>query len=461
MANEQVAEGGVDTGMLSAFLERIVDWFVSDVFVTHTLIELAIVVAASLVAWPLARLSRRYFEERARQQRRYAVVSRLWKTASDVMFPFIWLVVQLVAIAITTQLEVRNAVLTVTTSLLTAWVVVRLFTAFVANPFLSSAVATIAWVIAALNILGILDETQAILESASITLGQLKVSALTILQGLIALGALLWLTNVIGQVIEGRLKSSPNLTPSIQVLSVKILRILLGTFALLATLTIVGVDLTALAVFGGAIGVGLGFGLQKIFANLVSGFILLLDKSIKPGDTIAVPGYYGRVDALGARYVSVITRDGIEHLIPNEELITTRVENWTHSHDLLRLRKQIGVHYKADIPKARNLCLEALAETERVLDEPKPVCLISDFGDSAVILELRFWINDPMNGRANVTSDVLGKVWDKFHEHGVEIPYPQRDLHLRSTSVPLYQEVAERGDSVHTRTMHPSVDRSE
>ena len=172
--------------------------------------------------------------------------------------------------------------------------------------------------------------------------------------------------------------------------------------------------------------------MQEIVANFISGIILLLDRSVKPGDTIAVAGYYGKIDSLGARYASVITRDGIEHLIPNEEFITTRVENWSYSNNLLRLKKVVGVHYKSDIHKAIELCLDAAAETDRILKDPKPVCLLREFNDSSVDLEIRFWINDPMNGRANVTSQLLLGIWDRFAENDIEIPYPQRDLHLRS-----------------------------
>jgi len=197
----------------------------------------------------------------------------------------------------------------------------------------------------------------------------------------------------------------------------------------------VGVELTAVVVIFGADVFGFGFGLSKIFANLVIGFILLLDKSNKTGDVMDIAEYYGRVDSLGARYVAVTTRDGIEHLIPNEDLIINRVENWSHSQNLLRLRKKIGIHYKSDVHLARKLCLEALQETARVLKDPKGVCLLSDFGDSAVILELRYWIDDPMNGRANVTSELLTLIWDKFHANGIEIPYPQMDLHFRSSSL--------------------------
>lgn len=255
------------------------------------------------------------------------------------------------------------------------------------------------------------------------------------MQALVTLGILLWLSAIAGQITESKLKSARNLSPSIQVLTIKFMRISLSAIAFIMALAIVGVDLTAFAVVGGAVGVGIGFGLQKIFANLISGFILLMDKSIKPGDVIVVADYYGRVDALTARYVSVTTRDGVEHLIPNEELIINRVENWSHSHNLLRLRQIVGVHYKADVHKAIALCKEAAAETPRILDDPAPNCLMKEFGDSSVNLELRYWINDPMNGRANVTSDLLLRIWDKFHEHNIEIPYPQRDLHLRSSDI--------------------------
>ena len=424
-----------DANTWSRAMDAVTNWLNDQLITTDTLIELAIIAAAATLAWPLGHWVRKQFDRLESSHLRYAFLHRLWTNLSDLSFVLVWLLIQWLSIPVTEYFGLRSSALVVTTSLLTAWILVRVVTAFVANPFWSQTIAISAWLVAALNILGVLDQTLDMLDGASITLGQLSVSALTIIQGLVALGLLLWVSSIVSQVIEGRLKNSPNLTPSIQVLTTKLLRIGLGTAAFLAALTIVGVDLTALAVFGGAIGVGLGFGLQKIFANLVSGFILLLDKSIKPGDVIAVPDYYGRVDSLGARYVSVTTRDGIEHLIPNEDLITNRVENWSHSQNLLRLRKVVGVHYKSDVHKARELCLEAAAETPRILDEPKPVCLLKDFGDSSVDLEMRFWIDDPMNGRANVTSEMMFRIWDKFHEHDIEIPYPQRDLHLRSSDI--------------------------
>jgi small-conductance mechanosensitive channel len=182
----------------------------------------------------------------------------------------------------------------------------------------------------------------------------------------------------------------------------------------------------------GAIGVGIGFGLQKMVSNFVSGVTILLDKSIKPGDVIAVGETYGRVHSLGARYVSIIARDGREFLIPNEDLVTQQVENWTYSSEHIRLKVPIGISYRSDPRKAIALCLEAAVEIERVLEQPQPTCLVRGFGESAIDLELRFWIKDPMNGVANVKSEILLQVWDRFQKHGIEIPFAQRDLHITS-----------------------------
>lgn len=411
------------------------EWLQSDVFVLDTLICLGIILVAATVARPLATRLQKQFQILIERESRFSVLDRLWQSARDISYPGIWLLLLWISVLVTESWGITNTSLVITTSLLAAWVIIESATILVSSHFWSRTIAISAWLLAALNILGILDPTIAFLDGVSFSLGQATISVLTIMQALVTLGILLWLSAIAGQITESKLKSARNLSPSIQVLTIKFMRISLSAIAFIMALAIVGVDLTAFAVVGGAVGVGIGFGLQKIFANLISGFILLMDKSIKPGDVIVVADYYGRVDALTARYVSVTTRDGVEHLIPNEELIINRVENWSHSHNLLRLRQIVGVHYKADVHKAIALCKEAAAETPRILDDPAPNCLMKEFGDSSVNLELRYWINDPMNGRANVTSDLLLRIWDKFHEHNIEIPYPQRDLHLRSSDI--------------------------
>lgn len=408
------------------------NWYTTTLVSQNTLLEISIVLLGAFVAKLIAQAFSEEIEKIRARQGKNAVMQRVWRRLGKLVFPFLWLSFQVVASWIMTWLSMRTGLVSVVASLLTAWIVIQLVSTFVGNPIVSRMVAYFAWLVAAVNILGFMDETVVFLNESVIKFGELSVSLLSILQGIMALLLLLWTTGFLGHLLERRIQSSAHISPSFQVLSIKLIRFSLAVFALVFASTIVGVDLTAFAVLGGAIGVGLGFGLQKIFANLISGFILLVDKSIKPGDVITVADDYGKVNSLGARYVSVLTRDGIEHLIPNEELITSRVENWSHSDSLLRLHVGVGVHYKSDVHLAMSLCKEAMSEVERILNVPIPNCLLREFGDNSVNLEMRFWISDPMNGRANVTSDLLLKIWDKFHEHDIEIPYPQRDLHIRS-----------------------------
>ncbi|MGX5201909.1 mechanosensitive ion channel family protein [Aliikangiella sp. IMCC44632] len=416
-------------------INLIKDWIMTRVATVDTLIELSTILVAAILAIISVKTIRTSTNQYAALKSSSALLNRLKDSADRIVFPLLLLGYLSVFNLILSYIEYRHSLVGIVNSLSAAWVIINIASLFVVNPLASKFIALSAWLVAALNILGFLDDVLAFLQQATLSLGQAKLSALTILQAILALVVLLWVTSLAGQIIEGRLKQSTNLSESFKVLSAKLLRIALAVIALIIALTIVGIDLTVFAVFGGAIGVGLGFGLQKIFANLISGFILLADKSIKPGDVIALGDDYGKVDALGARYVSVLTRDGIEHLIPNEELITTKVENWSHSSNLLRVHKMIGVHYQSDIRLAVDLCKQAMSETPRILKEPAPNCLVKDFADNSVNIEMRFWIQDPMNGLANVKSDLLLNVWDKLHENNIEIPYPQRDLHIRSSAI--------------------------
>jgi small-conductance mechanosensitive channel len=253
---------------------------------------------------------------------------------------------------------------------------------------------------------------------------------LLVLKGVVFLTVLLWGANMSSRLIEQRLQKFHTLAPAMQVLTAKLAKVVLLTLAVVIALNAVGIDLTAFAVFSGAIGVGVGFGLQKVVSNLISGVILLLDRSIKPGDVIEIAGTYGWITRLNARFVSVSTRDGIEHLIPNEDLITQRVTNWSYSNDMIRLHVPLGISYQSDLHQAIALCIAAAKTVNRVLETPNPICLLKGFGENAVNLELRFWILDPRNGTANVRSEVMLGIWDSFRDNGVEFPFPQRDIHL-------------------------------
>ncbi len=406
-------------------------WLTQNVFVLSNFVQVLVVAAAFLAARFAAPSIRRWIEGLARRPRLEKGARQLARITAPLAVPLLWLVIQWISVVIAVRAEAPYHLIQIAVSLLTAWVIIRLASQLVSDPTWSRMIATTAWVIAALNILGLLDETVELLDSLAIQLGGLRISVLIVLKGVLSLAVLLWLATVGSRIMERRISTLPNLTPSVQVLFSKLLKIVLITIAIVAALRSVGIDLTAFAVLSGAIGVGIGFGLQKAVSNLISGVMLLLDKSIKPGDVIAVGGTYGWVSSLGARYVSVVTRDGVEHLLPNEDLITKGVENWSFSNNAVRLKIPIGISYKSDVRKAIALCLDAAGEVQRVIGNPKPVCLLKGFGDSSVDLELRIWIDDPQNGVSNVKSEVLLLVWDKFHENDIEIPFPQRDLHLK------------------------------
>ena len=316
-----------------------------------------------------------------------------------------------------------------------AWVIIRFTSALVRNTKVASGIAMAAWLFAALNIVGLIEPTLHVLDAMSVSIGHFRLSVLLVLKGVVFMTVLLWAANLSSRLIEQRLLKFHTIAPAMQVLTAKLAKVVLLTLAVVIALNAVGIDLTAFAVFSGAIGVGVGFGLQKVVSNLISGVILLLDRSIKPGDVIEIAGTYGWITRLNARFVSVSTRDGIEHLIPNEDLITQRVTNWSYSDDKIRLHVGLGIGYHCDVREAMRLCIEAARDVKRVLETPAPVCLLKAFGDNAIDLELRFWIHDPRNGTANVRSEVMLGVWERFREHGIEFPFPQRDLHIPDLEV--------------------------
>jgi small-conductance mechanosensitive channel len=328
-----------------------------------------------------------------------------------------------------------TAVLRLAESLALAWVVIKLTSRLVRNENLARALAVLAFVVAALNIAGLIHPVVTLLDSMAFYVGALRVSVLLLIEGAITLSVSIWVAGAVARIVDTRLDHLQSLTPAMRVLTSKLIRFTLLTLAVVLALGSVGIDLTAFAVFSGAVGVGIGFGLQKVVSNLVSGVILLIDRSIKPGDVIEVDGRYGWITGLNARYVSLATRDGREILIPNENLITEKVTNWSFSDNLIRQQVAIGIAYESDVHLAIRLALEAVEAVPRALKEPKPACLLKEFGDSSVNLELRFWIQDPANGTSNVRSEVMLQVWDLFHANGIGFPFPQRDLTLRNPEV--------------------------
>lgn len=316
--------------------------------------------------------------------------------------------------------------------ILLALTVTRLFTGAMKNRFWASILAGAIWFWAALYIFHFIDPWLNLLSHIAFKLGQVQISLLKLTRALPIFLALYWLSRNLSLIWKFWLRAGSGLTSAVQILLSRLGSIFLFSASLVLILHYLGLDLSVFALFGGALGLGLGFGLQKVFANLLSGFVLLADKSIKPGDVIQMGDKYGWINYLGSRYISVITRNGTEHLIPHEKLITEEVINWSYTQNLVRLQVPIGIDYAADLEKARDLMLETAVATERILKDPKPSCLLLSFGDSAVNLELRVWINDPQNGISPIKSDLLWGIWKRFRDHGIEMPYPQHDVHVKS-----------------------------
>jgi len=229
------------------------------------------------------------------------------------------------------------------------------------------------------------------------------------------------------------------LDPTQQLLAEKLVTVAVWAISILIGIDMLGIDLTAFAVFSGAFGLAIGFGLQKTFGNLIAGIILLMDRSIKPGDVISVADSSGnessgQIRKIGIRAISVVTRDRTEYLIPNETLMINQVVNWSYSSKDVRVKAPVGVSYGTDMELAMKLMLEGAKRVDRVLDFPEPVVLMMGFGDSSVNFEIRFWIDDPEDGLSNIRSAVLKEVWNLFKENGVEIPFPQRDLNFKNNA---------------------------
>ena len=296
--------------------------------------------------------------------------------------------------------------------------------------------STSIWIIVALHLVGWLPAIESIMDQLAFGIGETRISLLmvvkfSVLSAFYILVAL-WLSGV----IEQRLKGAPHLNISLRVALTKIAKFALLFIAFMMALTEAGLNLASLTVFGGALGVGIGFGLQKIVSNFISGFILLGDRSIRPGDVISVGNNYGWVKQLRARYIVVRNRDGVETLIPNENLVTTDVINWSYSDRRVRVRIPVQISYDDDPEQAMAIMQQAATANNRVLTVPEPAVRLMEFADSGIALELRVWMSDPEEGVGNVRSDINLAIWRGFKEAGITIPYPQRDVHLRQVVEP-------------------------
>jgi len=330
----------------------------------------------------------------------------------------------------------RSYLLAVAAKLALAWLVIRLVTSVIRNAFIVNLVSLSAWLVAVLSIIGQLDATIEALDSISVVLGGLRLTPLVVIKlGLLLLAAL-WLTNIASNFAESRITRSTDLTPSIQVLLVKMIRMGLMVMSIAIALGAVGINLSALAVFSGAVGVGVGIGLQKIVANFISGIILLADKSVKPGDLVTIGDSSGRISAMKTRYISVAAGDGREFLIPNEDLVTQKVTNWTYTDKNTLVKVNFGTNYDADPRLVCKLAIDIATAAPRTLQSKPPNCILVEFTEAGMKFSLTFWIADP-DGMDNVKSDVMLSLWETFKREGIRVPYPVREIRIRGGALPV------------------------
>jgi small-conductance mechanosensitive channel len=330
----------------------------------------------------------------------------------------------------------RSYLLSVAANLAFAWLIIRLVTSVIRNTFMVRLVSLSAWLVAALSILGLLEPTIEALDSVSIVLGGLRLTPLLLIKLGVLLIMALWLTNIASNFVESRITRSGDLTPSLQVLLIKIIRLGLMVFGIAVVMSAVGINLSALAIFSGAAGVGVGFGLQKIVANFISGIILLVDKSVKPGDLVTIGDSTGRINEMKTRYISVAAGDGREFLIPNEDLVTQKVTNWTYTDKNTLVKVNFGTNYDADPRLVCKLAVDVAAAAPRALKGKPPNCILVEFTEAGMKFSLTFWIADP-DGMDNVKSEVMLSLWDAFKREGIRVPYPVREIRIRGGALPV------------------------
>jgi small-conductance mechanosensitive channel len=398
--------------------------------------ELSIIALCVTVAFLIARYVRSQRIAEAHAAGRVAELGR--RSVRRLTFPLAGIVLLLFGrgtahlAGLPTQLF-ASAIALLAAMALIRMVVFALRTVFAPSGWLASferGFAAIVWVLFALHVLGILPDVVAWMESVEFSVGAQNLSVWLVLQGavtvLITVLAALWLSGL----LETRLMASKELNASLKAVFSRLAKALLLLLAVLIALPMVGLDLTTLSVFGGALGVGLGFGMQKIASNYVSGFIILLDRSIQIGNMITVDRFRGEVLQINTRYSVLRSLTGVESIVPNEMLIASVVENETYTNPRVRISMPVQISYQSDLDLAMQIMTESARAQPRVLAEPPPQAFVGGFADSGINLELGLWIGDPQEGTLGVRSAINLRIWREFKRQGVEIPYPQREVRL-------------------------------
>ncbi len=293
-------------------------------------------------------------------------------------------------------------------------------------------IATMVWVGVALYITGVWPELIQLMDDMVVPVGRYKTSVLAIVQALLSVVVTLIVALWIGALLEERLMQVDSMHSSLRTVVARLGRAFLILVAVLVSLSLVGIDLTVLSVFGGALGVGIGLGLQKIIGSYVSGFVILLERSLAIGDMVTVDKYYGRVTKINTRYTVIRSLDGVETVVPNDMLISGPVQNYSLSDRVLRLSTHVSISYDSDLESVLSWLEQAAATVERVSTDLPPAAVLIKFGADGLELEVGFWIADPENGKTNVLSEVNRAIWKTLKAHQIQVPFPQREMRIVS-----------------------------
>ena len=404
---------------------------------------LAVIIVTLLAAWvagrwggpPLAA-----FWERRAGTRAEAIAPHM---CALVRYLVVWLALML-ALRLSDWTALASLLLGLGAAVAAALFVLGLLRALNSPRWIAGLLAAFLFIFILADAVGGLFEIERVLDSLAFTIGSRRLSLLVVIQILTALLALYAVVRLTIRLVSQSIRRTSGLDATQQLLAQKLATVAIIAIAFFVGIDMAGIDLTALAVFSGALGLAIGFGLQKTLGNLIAGIILLMDRSVKPGDVIGVGETFGSVNKIGVRAVSIVTRDGKEYLIPNEILMTEEVVNWSYSTRNVRISIPVGIAYDCDVERAQALMIEAAKASNRVLDTPAPVVWMTAFGESSIDHEIRVWISDPEGGVGNIRSDILNKLWILFKANGIQVPYPQRDIRVKEwpNAAPPVREVS-------------------
>ena len=392
---------------------------------SETYMQLALVLFAVLCAWLLALLCKSVIRRNISADiDKTTIKYQSLRVLKGVLLPFFSVMGITLMHSLSKELKWPFDVILNANSIAIAWLMISLVLHITRRHLVAQILAWFILIAMLLDVTNTLDPMQKLLDSFAFGVGTFRLSLLGVIKGGLVFIVLLWLTGALSMFIERKLTSSTYVDTNSRILSTKLIRMVLYFAVFIITLNSMGVDLTALAVFGGALGVGIGFGLQKIMSNFISGIILLVERTVKLGDLIQVGGETGWVRRMGIRYTLVENLDGREIMIPNEELITMKLVNWTYSSNKARVDIVLTVEYESDADKVKYLMIMAAKEYKGALRDPAPVCLLTEFIPLGMQFTLMFWIADINDGIRAAKSDVMFDVLRRFEKENIRFSRP-------------------------------------